>query len=339
MKKNRVLPFLLAGGLAVAAISVALVRAGGHTESPLLELQGEVEIRQADLGFNVDGPIASVLVEEGEHVKAGQVLARLEPDAYRFNLANAEASLTNAEEVLRQFRNGFRPQEIEQSRANLSAAEAAQRLAHLSDQRNQSLVGQQYVSQAETDQSRSQAESADAALRQARADLSLKLQGTRIETIAQAEAQVKAAEANRDYQKYRLSHTEIQAPNDGIILTRIREPGSIVAANAPVLTLSVIKPLWIRAYVDEPNLDRVIAGAAVIIATDSPKGAGTGKHYHGHIGFVAPTAEFTPKSVATPELRTSLVYRLRVVVDDGDETLRQGMPATVQIDRAGAALR
>jgi HlyD family secretion protein len=317
-----------AAAIALALLSWLIWRDTRSDTGTLLSLNGEVEIRQADLGFNVDGPIEAILVDEGDSVKAGQLLARLEQAPYRLAVANAEATLKNAEEILRQYRNGFRPQEIEQSRANVAAAEANYQNALLNDRRTQDLVGRQFVSQSDSDTARALRETAEAQLRQAKADLSLKLEGTRAETVAQAEASAAAARASRDLQLYRLSRTLLAAPNDGIVLTRIREVGAIVAATAPVLTLSVIDPVWIRAYVDEPHIGWLTAGRPVSVHTD----ALGGKIYRGRIGYVSPTAEFTPKTVETQELRTSLVYRVRVIVDNPDGSLRQGMPATVVVD-------
>jgi HlyD family secretion protein len=120
----------------------------------------------------------------------------------------------------------------------------------------------------------------------------------------------------------------LRAPADGVILTRAVEPGTILAAGGAVFTESLLAPVWARVYVNEPDLGRVPPGRAVLVYTDSH----ADKPYHGRIGFVSPTAEFTPKNVETPELRTALVYRVRVVVGDADRALRQGMPVTVHLD-------
>ncbi len=107
-------------------------------------------------------------------------------------------------------------------------------------------------------------------------------------------------------------------------MTRSREPGAMLGVGAPVYTVSLAHNVYIRAYVDEPSLGLAVPGASVTIATDT-----LGKEYRGQIGFVSPRAEFTPKSVETPALRSDLVYRLRIVVTNADEFLRQGMPVTV----------
>jgi HlyD family secretion protein len=124
-----------------------------------------------------------------------------------------------------------------------------------------------------------------------------------------------------------LSYTEVYAPTDGIILTRIREPGSVVIESEPVYTLSISSPVWIRAYVDETHLGEIYFGMPAEIVTDT-KDLGS---YMGKVGFISPIAEFTPKTVETTQLRTDLVYRLRIYVDNPGRYLKQGMPVTVKL--------
>lgn len=134
----------------------------------------------------------------------------------------------------------------------------------------------------------------------------------------QAEAALAVANTN-------LYFTEVFAPTKGTILSRIREPGSVVNPGDPVYILSVTSPVWIRAFVSEPDLGRIYPGMAATIHTDTP-GAVV---YKGNIGFISPVAEFTPKTVETTQLRTDLVYRLRIYAENPDWGLRQGMPVTV----------
>lgn len=141
--------------------------------------------------------------------------------------------------------------------------------------------------------------------------------------LSQSEAALAIAESN-------LEFTNIYAPTQGIILTRIREPGSVVNPAEPVYTLSITSPVWIRAFCSEPDLGLIYPGMKAEIFTDTP-GA---KVFTGKVGFISPVAEFTPKSVETTQLRTDLVYRLRIYVDNPDHFLRQGMPVTVKLETA-----
>lgn len=140
-------------------------------------------------------------------------------------------------------------------------------------------------------------------------------------------ANLKAADAATQVASDQLSYTKVFAPSDGIILTRIREPGTVVNPADPVYTLSLTSPLWVRAYVDEPHLALVEYGMEATVFTDTRGGSS----YTGKIGFISPIAEFTPKTVETTELRTDLVYRLRIYIDHPDCMLKQGMPVTVKI--------
>lgn len=141
-------------------------------------------------------------------------------------------------------------------------------------------------------------------------------------------ANLVAAEATLAVRQDNLAYTEAFAPADGIILTRIREPGTVVRESDPVYTISLVSPVWIRAYVDEPDLGKIYYGMSAEVYTDT-EGE---RVYTGKIGFISPVAEFTPKTVETTKLRTDLVYRLRVYVDNPDMYLKQGMPVTVKLN-------
>lgn len=144
-----------------------------------------------------------------------------------------------------------------------------------------------------------------------------------IANLKQAEAALGVAQTN-------LNDTQVFAPAEGVILTRIREPGSVVLESVPIYTLSLTSPVWIRAFIPEPLLGVVHPGMKAEIYTDIHGG----KVYHGHIGFISPVAEFTPKTVETTQLRTDLVFRLRIIADNPDHQLLQGMPVTVKLRRA-----
>ena len=142
-------------------------------------------------------------------------------------------------------------------------------------------------------------------------------------------ANLREAEAALGVAMTNMIDTEVFAPNRGTILTRIREPGTVVREGDPIYTLSLTSPVWIRAYVSEPQLGEIYPGMLADVYTDTKDG----KVYQGHIGFISPVAEFTPKTVETTQLRTDLVYRLRIIADNPDENLKQGMPVTVKLHR------
>jgi HlyD family secretion protein len=151
--------------------------------------------------------------------------------------------------------------------------------------------------------------------------------GFRKEDIEGARAQLANSEAALQIAMRQRADAELLAPNTGVILTRVREAGAIVNAGETVFVLSLTTPVWIRTYVSEPDLGRVKPGQEVVVRIDTPGVPPT----KGRIGFISTTAEFTPKTVETRELRTALVYRLRIVADDPTGVLRQGMPVTVSL--------
>lgn len=141
-------------------------------------------------------------------------------------------------------------------------------------------------------------------------------------------ADVERAKAELERATTNLDDTKMYSPEEGVILTRIREPGSVLNPGVPVFTVSINNPVWIRAYINEPNLGKIYFGMPADVITDT-KGL---KVYKGHIGFISPVAEFTPKTVESLDLRTDLVYRLRIYVDDPTHELKQGMPVTVKFE-------
>jgi HlyD family secretion protein len=267
--------------------------------------------------------------EEDDAVTAGAVLATLDSKPLRDGLALAEARVAESEARLALLRSGSRPQEVQQARARVSEAGAALKNAEQEYTRQRELTGKGLSSQGLLDNTLARRDEASARLAGAREALALAVEGARTEDIVAAEAALAGAMAQREQAATQLQDTELSAPANGVVLTRVREPGTIVGAGVPVYTLSLTDTVYIRAYVDEPHLGKVVPGAKLRVRTDS-----SDREYVGQVGFVSPRAEFTPKSVETPELRTDLVYRLRIVIQDADDGLRQGMPVTVTVPSA-----
>ncbi len=292
------------------------------------KLYGNVDVREVQLGFRTSGRLQSLQVEEGDAVVAGDPLAALDSGPAEENLAVADAQLAQAEAQLASVRAGARPQEIAQARAAVRDAQAAYDDAQRSAERQAQLLRTQSTSRTQADTAQALRDSAAARLVSAREALALAEAGARIEDIKAAEAAVAVSRARRDLAVTAVSDTLLKAPSAGIVLTRAREPGSMLATGQSVYVLALTDRVFVRAYADETTLARVVPGTRVDIRTDS------GGHYTGQVGFVSPTAEFTPKTVQTPELRTALVYRLRIVITDADDGLRQGMPVTIVLPDA-----
>ncbi|MEZ5934896.1 MAG: secretion protein HlyD [Alphaproteobacteria bacterium] len=297
-----------------------------------LELYGNVDIRQVELGFRVGGRIAAMRFEEGDAVAAGDQLATLDQRPYRDERRLAEADVALAEANLAKLEAGNRPEEIAQAEAAVAERDAALTNATRQFERQERLVRNDIASRQAFDDAKALVDEAEARLTSARKALDLAKEGFRSEDKAAARASLEAAGARLATAETGLADTALQAPADGIMLSRVREPGAIVAPGETVYTLSLERPIWVRAYVPEPSLGQLRPGQEVEVISD----ARPDQPYHGQIGFISPVAEFTPKTVETPDLRTALVYRFRVVVEDGAAGLRQGMPVTVRVPEPGA---
>ena len=300
------------------------IQSGNGNGNGALVLYGNVDIREVPLAFRVGGRLQAMNFEEGDAVREGDLLALLDDEPLRHNVAMAEADAEQAGARLKLLRHGSRPQEIRRARAGVEEAAAGLENAQHEFNRQQQLVSKQHGSQHLLDQARASRDQWTARLTAAREALALAEEGFRNEEITAAQAVLGAAAARRDRARLQLRDTRLYAPSGGVIMTRIVEPGAMLGAGAPVYSLSLTERVYVRAYVDEPNLGLVVPGAGMQVHTDG------GRSYLGQVGFVSPRAEFTPKSVETPALRTDLVYRLRIVVTDADQHLRQGMPVTVR---------
>ncbi|MBQ7287938.1 MAG: HlyD family efflux transporter periplasmic adaptor subunit, partial [Candidatus Gastranaerophilales bacterium] len=146
-------------------------------------------------------------------------------------------------------------------------------------------------------------------------------------------AQYLNSKANKDFQKNQLDYTTLIAPQDGIISIRSQEKGARVNANQIVYVMNLTHPVWVRTYVSERDLGNMKYGKKATVLTDTIDiKTKEKKKYVGKIGYISPVAEFTPKTVQTQDLRTDLVYRIRVYIDEVDDFLRSGMPVTIEIN-------
>jgi HlyD family secretion protein len=329
----------LAAGVIVLAVLVALAIGFGlghwwgnsKKDQNRLVLFGNVDLRQVELAFNDSERIAEVLVQEGDKVTRGQILARLDTSRLKPQTAAAAAETDAQQAVVERLHHGSRPEETAQAQANVASAKADlvnaelqwKRLTALSE-----LTTGRAISQQDIDGAKAGLDMAQARLEAAQKGLDLSTIGPRKEDIAQGEAQLRANQAQLDLLRQELADAELVSPCDAVVRSRFLEPGEMISPQRPVYDLAITNPKWVRAYVSDPDLGKIHPGMKASITADSFPG----RAFSGWIGFISSVAEFTPKAVETVELRSSLVYEIRVFVQDPQDEMRLGMPATVSLE-------
>ena len=310
MKKLVILLVLLAAAGTAAWLIYRKTPSGPEDKAVLY---GNVDLRQVDLAFLISERIDSVLVDEGDTVVPGQKLATLETVRLRQNYLRVK--------------NGPRAEEIAQARANVQAAEATLNNAGMRSKRLEALAETKSISRQEADDAIASRQVAAANLDVARKQLELLLAGSREEDVAQALAQYNQAKASLTIREQNLKDAVLYAPGNGVVRNRILEKGDMASPQKPVYNISLNHTKWVRAYLTESQLGKVKPGFSATVRNDSFPDTG----FKGTVGFISSVAEFTPKNVETPDLRTALVYEVRIIVDDPDNRLRLGAPATVTI--------
>lgn len=326
--KRRLL--IVLGVLALAAAGWGLYRWLSPEEEPgLLRVSGTVEATDARLGFDAAGRIAALVVQEGDEVSAGQVLARLDADELEARRAQAAAAVAAAEATLRELRRGSRSQEINQARQAVEGAREELDQARREHARTETLYEGGAVSRETFDRSATALTLARNRLAQAQERLALAQEGPRREQVEAQEARLEEARASLASVEARLEDATLEAPFPGRVSTKHRTVGETVAPGVPVVTLQDLSDRWVRVYVPEDRLGAVHLGREARILSDTFPG----KVYRGEVSFLASEAEFTPKSVQTPEERVRLVYAAKVrITGDPDHELKPGMPVDVELD-------
>jgi membrane fusion protein YbhG len=297
------------------------------TPSNQLVMSGNIEAHESLLSFKVAGRIVELPIQEGQWVEASTILAKLDNADYRQKVNIDEANVRVRESNLALTTAGSRPQDIkaaEQSVAD-AAAEVEQRKLDL--ERAEKLFSRDAVAAQDRDRAQTAFKRAQAQYQTAQQHLSEVREGSRPEEIAIAHANVKAARENLGLSRINLEYTTLRAPSAGVIAVRQAELGEVVSPGTPVVTLTDLDHVWLRAYVAETDLGRVHYGQEATIRTDTYPG----KTYRGRISFIADKAEFTPKSVQTFKERVTLVYRIKIDVENPSHELKPGMPADATI--------
>jgi len=326
MKRIIGLLILVGAGIAAAYLYPRWTAKRGNPNQ--IELSGNIEAHESLVSFKVTGRVVALPVDEGQAVKMGDLVARLDSDDYRQQVVMDEATSRVRDSQLALGLAGSRQQDIEAARQAVADAKADL------DQKKQDLERYDALSQKDEipmqtrDQAATAVTRAQTAYARAQETLSELIEGTRKEELAVDRASVREAHRNTEMARIRLSYTTLAAPFDGVILVRQAELGEVVSPGTPIITLADLDHIWLRVYLPETDLGKVHWGQDVSVATDTFPG----KRYHGKIGVISADAEFTPKSVQTEKERVTLVYGIKVDLDNPNHELKPGMPADAYVD-------
>ncbi len=325
---KRVIPIVI---LLAAAIAAGVYFYPRLAKKPApaneLTLSGNIEAHESLVSFKVAGRINELPVEEGQQVEQGTLLARLENADYRQKVQIDEAAVGVSKSDLALTLAGTRKQELKASQQAMLDAQADFKEKQLDNDRAQRLYAKDEVSAQDRDLAATALKRAQATFKAAQQRYNEAEEGSRKEDIAIAEANLKEAKADLGLSRIDLGYTVLHAPFTGVITVRQAELGEVMESGTPVVTLADLDHIWLRAYVAETDLGRIHWGQDATITTDSYPG----KQYHGRISFISPDAEFTPKSVQTYQERVTLVYRIKIDIDNPNHELKPGMPADAHL--------
>lgn len=300
-----------------------------------LTLYGNVDIRQVSLAFEGSGRIKALNVQEGDRVQEGQVLAVLDTQALDIQAKQAQAQLVVQQQAVDEQDAGTRPEEIAQAKAQVVSVQAQLDKATKDLQRYQALfnsTGGKAISKQEIDGAQSNVNTAIASVKERQANLVLLEKGARKEDRTAAKAQVDVTKANLDLMQYKIAQSQLRSPVNAVVRARLQEVGDMTTAQKTVYTLALTNPKWVRVYANEADLSEIKIGSTAQVIRDSKPS----QPIQGTIGYISSVAEFTPKTVQTEDIRTTLVYEVRVYVQDSNDQLKMGQPVTVKMAKASA---
>lgn len=319
---------LVLAGVAIIA-GWGLVRDKGGSDG--LVANGTIEATEVEVSSKLPGRLAQLLVEEGDQVQAGQVIARLETSEVEAEVAQAQAALARAEAQLKELIAGSRLQEIEEARANLQQAEDNLKLARDDWSRFDSLFKEGAISAQERDRAKNSVEIAQSQLKAAQERYALVRIGPRPETIEAARHERDRAKAALGMAQVRLRDSTILAPLAGIVLTKRAEQGEVVNPGFPIVILIDADDLWLRVYIPESEIGLVSIGQAATVTVDSFPN----RRFEGKVVEISSKAEFTPRTVQTKKERVNLVFGVKIRLDNHERLLKPGMPADTEIETGG----
>jgi HlyD family secretion protein len=299
---------------------VAWVAGCGGRSGP--DGSGSIECTQVQVAALVAGRLVEVAAREGDAVQAGAPVARLDVADHEPRRAEAAAGVAAAQAQVDLLVAGAREEDVARAAAQVREAEAAARLAEADLRRVTDLFTNGTTTARQMDEARAQAERTGAAVAAAQQQHARLAKGSRPEEIALARAQWEQARARLAAAEKAVADCVIRAPANGVVTTRVREPGEVVGVGSPLLTLSRLDEVWLSVYVPEPSLAGVKLGQPGWVRVD-----GDARFHEGRVTYVSPVAEFTPRNVQTPDERTKLVYRVKIALANPEGGFKSGMPA------------
>ncbi len=317
----------LAVCICIAVAAFLIIRRDRRPENEL-KVSGTIEVTSVELSFKVGGRLSQRLVDEGQTVKAGQVVARLEDDELREDLNARTAEQRAARATLADLRAGSRREEIRQGEEALARMKADGDKLARDAARMEKLYRRDVIPLRDLEAAQAGRDASAAAVREAEERLRLLRIGPRPDAVRTQQARLEAAEAGRSLAETRLSQSVLAAPATGLILSKHAEPGEMLAPGSPVLTLGLMDEVWLRAYIPESDLGRVVVGSRARVTFDS----WPGRVFEGRVSFISSQAEFTPKNVQTEKERVKLVYRIKITLPNPRMELKPGMPADAVIE-------
>jgi HlyD family secretion protein len=313
-----------------ATLALVAVAACNRSAAPVIHASGHVEATEVRIAAKVAGRLVELPFQEGDAVKAGDVIARLETSDAEHQLARARGELDAARARLDLLLAGSRKEDIDRAAGRLARDEADLAGARLDLKRFEGLADRGTATLKARDDARTRVAMLDGTVAADQAQLAELEAGARPQEVEQARGQAAAAEAAVAEIRQRIADATVTAPRDGVITERITEPGEVLAAGAPLYVLTDLAHPWLNVYVDEPSLAHIHLGDTATVRVDGSRSAFSGK-----VTFVSSVAEFTPKNVQTPEERAKLVFRVKVGLDNSSGVFKPGMPADAYFAETG----
>jgi HlyD family secretion protein len=326
----RTSPRLFQAGViaAFAAAAIATAACRPKQDPNVVKLNGRLEAPTVDLAPKVAGRVIEVKVKEGDRVKTGDLLVKLDLGETALAPERDARGLQSAEAHFNDLRTGSRSAEIAQAEADVADKKAAVELARRELERQEALLSSKVGTQRDTDAARTTMERAVASAKMAADRLQLLREGFRQGQTEQARVDVERARAVLKQSESVAREAEIRAPADGVVLHRIAEPGLLLSPYQPALTMAFTGRLYVRTFIPETKLGVVRTSQAATVTVDSFPG----RSFPAHVTEISPDAEFTPKPVETREERVNQVYAAKVDLDAGwNAPLVPGQPAEVTV--------